>query len=413
MTDMAVLTSGLSQAQAPPGPMSLPRPFWTLWLGVVINRTGAIVQPFLSVYLVQVQGFTLPQAGATMTAFGVGSLMSHLLAGWLADRFGRRLTLTCGMLATSAAMVALGAVNGFSAVTVTAFLLGLTIEAYRPAAHAMVADLVPPLLRPKAYGLLFWAMNLGYSIAMLAGGRLADHGARAMFGVNAAVALAFAAVVWHAVPESRPAEEPLPRGRPRAVLRDRPMLAVCAVTAGYGMLYAQAFTTLPLAMAAQGITRADFGLAMALNGVLIVAVQPLAMRWLARRDHVRVLAAGTAVVATGFALTALVHDALGLALTVAVWTAGEIVIAGTLPTTVSALAPVGLQGTYAGLSGMSWAAGAALAPVIGTALLPLGPEPLWASLGGIGAASALGALLVGGPVRRRTTDRPADARPVT
>ncbi|MEU7900214.1 MFS transporter [Nonomuraea sp. NPDC049152] len=397
---MAVLTS--RPPLAPPGPLSLPRPFWTLWLGTVINRAGAIVQPFLSVYLVQIQGFTLPQAGVVMTVFGVGSLLSHVLAGWLADRYGRRLTLTCGMLATSTAMVLLGAASGFFAVAAIAFLLGLTIESYRPASQAMVADLVSPAQRPRAYALLFWAMNLGYAVAMVAGGRLADHGAHAMFGVNAAVAVVFAAVVWRAVPESRPVEGPLPAAGLRGVSRDRLMLAVCAVTAAYGLLYAQAFTTLPLAIAEQGITRTHFGLAMALNGVLIIAFQPLTGIWLARRDPGRVLAAGTAIVAAGFALTALVHDARGLALTVAIWTAGEIVIAGTLPTIVAALALPEQQGTYAGVSGMSWAAGAVLAPMIGTALLPLGPEALWNVIGLVGALSALGALLIAGPIRRRT-----------
>ncbi|MFI1399973.1 MFS transporter [Streptomyces sp. NPDC020681] len=372
-----------------------------LWLGTVVNRSGAMVQPFLSVYLVQVRGFTLVQASTVMTAFGIGSLLSQVLAGWLADRLGRRTTLTGGMLATSAAMVGLGAASGFVAVVGTAFLLGLTIESYRPASQAMVADLVSPKLRPRAYGLLFWGVNLGYSVAMVAGGWFADHGARAMFGVNAAVAVAFAALVWATVPESRPADRSLPRGRLRAVLRDRLMLAVCAVAAAYGALYAQAFTTLPLAMAEQDITRTQFGLAMALNGVLIIAVQPLTGRWVARQDPGLVLAAGTAVVATGFALTAFVDDVRGLVLTVVVWTAGEIVIAGSLPTIVAALAPQALQGTYAGLSGMSWSAGAALAPVIGAALLPLGPRALWTGIGLIGAVSALGALLIAGRVRRR------------
>ncbi|MFF3452893.1 MFS transporter [Streptomyces sp. NPDC002730] len=399
---MAVLTSRPAAAPSAAGPSSLPRPFWMLWLGTVINRTGAMVQPLLSVYLVQVRGFTLAQSGAVMTAFGVGSLLSQVLAGWLADRLGRRATLTGGMLATSAAMVALGAASGFLAVATTAFLLGLTIDSYRPASQAMVADLVPPALRPRAYGLLFWGVNVGYSVAMVAGGWFADHGARAMFAVNAAAALTFAAVVWATVPESRPAGHSPPGGRLRAVLQDRLLLAVCAVTAGYGALYAQAFTTLPLAMAEQGVSRAQFGLAMALNGVLIIVVQPLTARWVGRRDPGLVLSAGTAVVATGFALTAYVQDGRGLALTVAVWTAGEIVIAGALPTIVASLAPHELQGTYAGVCGMSWSGGAVLAPVIGTALLPLGPRALWSGIGLIGACSALGALLVAGRVRRRT-----------
>lgn len=394
MIGMAVLTS-------PVADRSLPRPFWILWLGNVVNRSGAVVQPFLSVYLVRAQGFTLAEAGVAMTAFGVGSFFSQLVGGRLADRFGRRWALTAGLLATSAALVALGAVTGFPAVVATAFLLGLTIETYRPASQAMIADLVSPESRPRAYGLLFWGVNVGYSIAMVAGGWLFDRGAQAIFGVNAAVAAVFAVLVWRAVPESR--AEPTGPG-PRAVSGDRLMLAVCAVTVGTGVLFAQPFTTLPLAMADVGIDRTAFGAAMALNGVLIVLVQPLTAKWAARRDPTVLIAAGSVVAAGGFALTAFVGDGYGLAWTVAVWTAGEIVIAGSLPTIVAALAPAGLQGTYAGISGMSWSAGAIVAPAVGMALLPLGPTVLWGGVGLIGAASALGALLTGGPVRRRVKE---------
>ncbi|SDI47027.1 hypothetical protein SAMN05192558_104322 [Actinokineospora alba] len=69
----------------------------------------------------------------------------------------------------------------------------------------------------------------------------------------------------------------------------------------------------------------------------------------------------------------------------AIWTAGEILIVGSLPTIVAALAPPGLQGAHAGISGMSWAAGAIAAPTVGMALLPLGPNVLWGGVGLIGA----------------------------
>ncbi|UMP04655.1 MFS transporter [Amycolatopsis sp. EV170708-02-1] len=384
------------------GRLSLPRPFWMLWLGVLVNRSGAMVQPFLSVYLTRVQGFGIGETGAVMAVFGVGSVLSHVVAGRLADRFGRRVTLTGGMLATSASMVLMGAATGFALVAVTAFLLGLTIESYRPASQAMVADLVPPSARPRAYGLLFWGVNLGYAVAMVAGGWFADRGATAMFGVNAAVAVVFAVLVWRAVPESRP-EAAAESGAWRLVLRDPLMLAFSVVTTAYGAMYAQAFTTLPLAMAGQGITGVHFGLVMALNGVLIVVVQPLAGERLSRLDPNRVLAAGAAVVATGFALTAFVHDAGGLAVTVVIWTAGEIAVAGSIPTIVSLLSPPALQGTYAGLSGMSWSVGAVLAPVLGSFLLPFGPGALWGGVGLVGMAAAFGATALGGPVRRRVT----------
>lgn len=384
----------------------LPSAFWGLWAGTVINRTGAMVQPFLAVYLVSAQGFSVSQVGVVMSAFGLGSLGSQAIAGWLADRIGRRTTLVGGMLATSVTMLALGAVSSPPAVAGCAALLGLTIDSYRPASQAIVADLVPRRDRPRAYGVLSWGMNLGYSFAMVGGGWFAQHGPRMMFGVNAAVAVGFAVLVWRCVPETRTTRH-TSEGAIGVALRDRLLLAMCAVTFTYGLVYAQVFTTLPLAMSREGISRAPFGLAMALNGALIVALQPFAARWTRRQSPGRALAVGTAVLSAGFAATALVHDARGLAATVAVWTSGEILAAGAGQTIVSNLATADTQGTYAGLSGMSWGAGAALAPLFGTLLMPMGSIALWGGVAVIGMLSAAGGLATGAAaerhcVRRRT-----------
>lgn len=385
-------------------PAPLPRAFWGLWAGTVINRTGAMVQPFLAVYLVAAHGFSVGQAGAVMTAFGLGSLCSQAISGWLADRIGRRRTLVGGMLATSVAMLALGAVSSPGAVLGCAALLGLTIDSYRPASQAIVADLVAPRERPRAYGLLSWGMNLGYSLAMVGGGWFADHGPRTMFGVNAAVAVAFAGLVWRCVPETR-ATCRTSDGAGGAALRDRLLLAMCAVTFTYGLVYAQVFTTLPLAMAREGISRAGFGLAMALNGALIVAFQPLASRWTRRQPPARALAVGTTVLSMGFAATALVHDVRELAATVIVWTCGEILSAGAGQTIVSSLATAYRQGTYAGLAGMSWGTGAAMAPLLGTLLMPVGGVVLWCGVAVIGMLSAAGGYATGAAAERHCLRR--------
>ncbi|GAA3144727.1 hypothetical protein GCM10020001_079730 [Nonomuraea salmonea] len=134
----------------------LPRPFWALWGGTVVNRLGTMVMPFTGVFLTQSRGMSLAAAGLVMGVFGAGSLLSQFISGVLTDRIGRRVTLTGGMVATAVFMLALGYSTSLPAILASMFCLGLVMDIYRPASNAMVADLVSPEERPRAYGLLFW-----------------------------------------------------------------------------------------------------------------------------------------------------------------------------------------------------------------------------------------------------------------
>ena len=196
-----------------------------------MNRLGTMVMPFTGVYLTQARGLSIAAAGLVMALFGAGSLVSQLLAGVLADRIGRRATLSGGMLATAAAMLALGYSTTLPAILASMFLLGLVADAYRPASNALVADLISPQERPRAYGLLFWAINLGYSVGMTAGGWLAQAGFLWLFWVDAVSCVAFAVLVWRAVPETRPMGKSEAGGF-GVVLRDRVMVGFTLVILG-------------------------------------------------------------------------------------------------------------------------------------------------------------------------------------
>ncbi|MFI5911972.1 MDR family MFS transporter [Dactylosporangium sp. NPDC051541] len=404
-------TTGISTPPVQRRRSALPGPFWALWSGTLVNRLGTMVLPFTGVYLTQARGFSVAVAGLAMTLFGVGSLLSQLIAGLLTDRIGRRATLCGSMLATAAVMLAVGYSTSLPAIIAAMFVLGLLIDAYRPASSALVADLVPPALRPRAFGLLFWAVNLGYAVAMVAGGWLAGLGFSWLFWADAVTCVVFAVLVWRAVPETRPAPGAPgagPAGGFGAVLRDRTMVAFTCITLGQALVYLQTVTMLPVAMTdVAGLSPREFGLAMALNGLLIVAFQPFVAARLDRFDPPRVMALGLAVMALGFAATAYVTTMAGLALTVAVWTAGEIVTAGIGGAIVAALAPVRLRGRYNGIYGFAWALASAVAPLAGSRLLTAGVGTLWCTVGATGLLAAVGMLLLGPAVRRRTatTDR--------
>jgi MFS family permease len=378
----------------------LPRAFWVLFCGTFVNRLGTMVEPFIGVYLTQARGMSLASAGVVMAVFGVGSLTSQLVAGWLADNLGRRATLAGAMVATAATMIFLGYSTSLPAIIAAMAVLGMVVDAYRPASQALVADLIAPHDRPRAFGLLFWAINLGFAVAMVAGGWLAQSGFVWLFWIDAVTSLVFGVLVWRAVPETRP-ERTHQAGGFREVLKDRLMVAYVLITLMYTFVYLQAFSTLPLAITGQGLPTTAYGLAMSVNGVLIVIVQPLVGHWLAKRDASAMLAVGMAVVGAGFALMAFVSTTAGYAATVAVWTLGEIVTAGMAGAVVATLAPAHLRGRYSGLFGFAWSAGGLLAPLIGTRLLSVGQGTLWMTVGALGVLAALGQLAIAPAIRRR------------
>lgn len=400
----AELPSGRIAAFLRPRVGGFPRTFWALWAGTLLNRLGTMVEPFLGLYLTTVRGLSLGQAGVVMAVLGAGSLGGTLVGGALADRIGRRATLTFATVGTGAGMLALGYAQGIAAIVGAALLLGLLLDMYRPASQAMVADIISPQDRPRAFGLLFWAVNLGWAIAMVLGGTLAQQGYLLLFWIDALTCAGFGLLVWRAIPETRSRNgggSGVLRGFGLA-LRDRVMVGYVLVTVVYTFVLMQGMTTMPLAMKEDGLGPRDYGLAIAANGFLIVVVQPLVNAWLSRRDHSLVMVVGFTLVGIGYALTAFASSLAGYVATIAVWSLGEITAASVLQAVVADLAPADLRGRYSGLYGTAWSAGFLLAPLGGTQLLGLGGgAALWPACAGLAFAAAAAQFALGPAIRRR------------
>lgn len=379
-----------------------------LWSGTLVNRLGTFVEPFLILYLTRQRGMSVAGAGGVLTVFGVGGLFSQPVGGMLADRHGRRATLTGAMLAASAAMLLLGAARTTLLITLAAFLVGLTVDLYRPASQALVADIVPSADRTRAYGLLFWAVNLGWAAATTLAGYLAERGYLLLFLGDAATSLVFGLVIWRGVarvstPDGTGAAH---RGGFGRVWRDRTFVALVALQLGYAVVFFQLFITLPLAVRSAGLSPADYGLVAAVNGLVIVVVQPLVVSRLGRFPRSATLAGAQLLVGVGFALTGLAATLPQFAAVVAVWTLGEIGVTAVSSSLVADLAGPRLRGRYFGLYGMAYGVAAVLAPALGAGIYAgLGPSVLWWGCAVVGVGLATGQLLLAPAVGRRLSAR--------
>jgi MFS family permease len=400
MTTSSTINPPATATRRSPG---LPKLVWALAATHFVGRAGGVARSFLVLYLTQAQHLSPATAGTVVAAVGLGDVGSQLLGGWLGDRIGRRNTMLVGFVGAAVALAALGSADSMPEIWAAAVGAGLTIELFRPAGSASVADL-PAQQRIRAFGLLYWASNLGFSVATVTAGILAKYGYGLLFWINVIASLIAALIVWRLVPETRPAKSVRTRRALLPVLlRDRLMIAMMAIHAGYFTLFLQTFTTLPLLMMADGLDLTTYGAVLALNGIAVVILQPLAVRLLAGRNGTTVSAISMLLVGAGAALGAVSHGTGGFAGSVLVWTLGQIGIAVRFGDTVADLAPAELRGRYMGLASTTWSVGAVLGPLAGTAVLDLAGPAVLATACVIGGTALFAAQRALAPALRRRT----------
>ncbi len=377
-------------------------------MGTVINRLGGFAVPFLMLYLTAKLQMDPASAALYVSGLGAGSFLAQLVGGEIADRFGRRPVLLFSLFASPVAMLTLGIARETWLIAVAMFMLGFFTDLFRPAMSASVIDIVPADKRTRAFGYIYWAINLGAALAPIIAGLLANFDYFLLFFLDALTTAAFGVIVLLRVPESQAAEhkvaakEANTRGRLGLAARDPMLLFFFVLSLGVGLIYSQATVTLPVDMAAAGLKPPDYGIAIAVNGFLIILVTLKLTRFLERFPRYPVMALAALLLGAGFGLTELASTLPLFALTVVVWTIGEVIGAAVAPVIVSEMSPPQLRGLYQGFWGSSWGLAFFIGPALGGFIFQnYGSDSLWATMLGLGVFLFFAYLLLAIPARRR------------
>lgn len=391
---------------------STPRVFWYVWWGTLVNRMGGFVIPLLTLYLTKQQHLSVRDAGAVVSMFGLGQMGASIIGGVIADRIGRRITMLIGLFGGSVMMTVLAFAETPQEMAICVGLLALIGEMYRPGVSALVADVVPAEQRVAAYGMIYWAVNLGFALASVIGGVLAGIDFFLLFLLDAATMAAYGLVIVFKVPETLQRKgqrhDPLLAeqigaavARQRGPLADPAFLLFVFIALFFVLIPNQSGVVLTVHMTAQGFSAAQYGAVMALNGLLIVVMQPWLTSHSSRRDPVRVLALAMLVAGVGMALHGAAASLPMHFLAVLLWTTGEILEAPTRSAVVAAMAPPHARGRYQGALVLAWGGGTFLAPRLGSWVWDWNPTALWWGCAGLGAVVGLVTLAVGRLWRHR------------
>lgn len=357
---------------------SYPRQYWLLMSGMLINTIGmGFVWPFLNIYLNEELG--IPIAAATLLPVleqGV-SLFTTLAAGSVADRFGRKGLMVLSLGAGAAIYSTMGFATQWWMFAVLLGLRGFFLPLYRVAADTMVGDLITQEEeRLPAYSLLRTVNNLGVAIGPLLGGFVAAVSYRASFLTAASAMLFFSALVFVGMVETLPkggqpsgrvsarANSASPGGY-RIIVRDHLFMLALLAFALNGMGAALPFQLLGIYGKENfALSESQLGLIVMVNALMVVAFQVPVATKTRKLQSLKVLASGAVFYAVGIASIALGSQALHFALSMAVLTIGELLIAPTFTSFAVNLAPQEMRGRYMSAYWVSWSVSRGIGPAL-------------------------------------------------
>jgi MFS family permease len=390
----------------------LPPTVRILVAGTFINKLGSFIIPFLTIVLKREFGLSGTEVGALVMAYGAGSLVSILCGGVLTDRLGRRVTLLLSLFGSGTAAVLLGFSPSIKVFATLLILFGFVADLYRPAATAIIADLLPSSQRAVGFAALRMAVNLGFAVGMTLGGLLAEWSWRMLFVGDGLTTTLYGVLVYFFIPATRPSAAAAEGTAPAASFEARPwrdavFLQAMAVSFAFGLVFFCHITALPLTMTVNaGYPAWVFGALVGMNGLLIALFEVSVVHRLRGWRRLRVAALGMALTGLGFGLSGLALHWAWFLFTVVIWTAGEIFSSPFKMAFVTDWAPPAMRGRYLSLYQATWSVAMALNPIL---FLPLqarlGDRVFWPLMMAIAAPAIVVLLRLD-----RTADRPERLR---
>lgn len=376
----------------------LSRATWLLSSVMLVNRSGTMVVPFMTIYLTSpAMGYSIAQAGLVMGIFGLGAICGGFLGGRLTDRWGFHRVQLAALSGGGFFFIVLGQVTSYPLICICTFLLSVVNDAFRPANSTAIATYSKEENRTRSYSLNRLAINLGWAAGGAIGGILASINYHLLFWVDGGTNLVAALLlriflhpdatklVHHRREESnKPVLSPY---------RDRTYLQFIVCTVLFASCFFQLFSTLPLFYKrVLGMPEYMIGLLLTINGLIISVVEMvLVFKLEGRRDNLHYVFFGV----MGIGVSYLLLDVLPLSVPVAyfcmvVSTVGEMFAMSFLNSFWIARTSRSNRGRYAGLYTIAWSTAQVIGPTGGAEIAQrAGFSVLWWVVGCVCLAAAL------------------------
>ncbi|WP_276502016.1 MFS transporter [Terrimonas pollutisoli] len=371
---------------------------WLLSLIMLINRSGTMVVPFMTLYLTSPKmGYSVGQAGMVFGLFGLGAFCGAYIGGKLTDKIGYYPVQLITLIGGGILFILLGQMKTYPLICLFTFLVSFVGEAFRPANSTAIAFYSKEENRTRSYALNRLAINIGWAVGSAIGGILAKINYELLFWVDgitnilaAIVMILFLKPVNRAVAETSQETAQTPA---LSAFRDKTFIIFILVTTLFASCFFQIFTNIPVYFKRHlHLSEPYIGLLMAINGVIIALIEMILVYKLeGKRKSMVYITSGVLLTGLSFWLLNIpFHGAfIGLCMITLV-TFGEILSMPFMNSYWISRTQRNNRGQYAALYTMAWSAAQTLGPMGGAQLAEhAGFTTLWWVVGGLSIAAAL------------------------
>jgi len=368
----------------------LSRSTWWLALVMLINRSGTMVVPFMTMYLTQHLGVSIGKAGFVMSLFGLGAIVGALIGGKLTDKLGYYYIQIVTLIGGGIMFILLGQMHSYPAICICTFFLAMVNEAFRPANSVAVAHYSKEENRTRSYSLNRLAINLGWALGGALGGIIATYNYTWLFWVDGITNISAAILLYMVLAPSRnintEVKQPTKKVEINSAYKDTTYLIFIIMVFVFAMCFFQLFTTIPVFYKQEFHLSVFFiGLVMALNGLIIAFFEMIIIFKLeGRRPHLHFISTGVVLIGVSYLLLDVysVNYAVLAVISMLVISIGEILSMPFMNSYWIARTQSHNRGQYAALFTVAWALAQAAGPLIGSLVAEKwGFKILWIIIG--------------------------------
>ena len=351
----------------------LSRSTWWLALVMLINRSGTMVVPFMTIYMTQHIGVSISKAAFVMSLFGTGAVIGALIGGKLTDKLGYYYIQITTLVGGGVMFIVLGQMKSYFSISVCTFLLAFINEAFRPANSVAVAHYSKEENRTRSYSLNRLAINLGWAVGGGLGGFIASYNYNLLFWVDGLTNLCGAALLYFVLAPSRnvATEVKVKKEKTggRTAYQDSNYLIFIFILFLFAMCFFQLFTTIPVFYKEQfHLTVFFIGMIMTLNGLIISVFEMITIFKLeGRRPLLHFISFGVVLVGIAYLMLNIpgMNRAALAIIIMLLFTFGEILSMPFMNSYFIARTQPHNRGQYAALLTVAWASAQAIGPFIG------------------------------------------------
>ncbi len=384
------------------GAKGLSRDLWVIYTATLINRSGTMVLPFLTLYLTTRLHEDAATAGLILTFYGLGALVTAPFIGKLSDKIGSLTVMKFSLFFSGIILIFYPLITSFTLLLTVTLLWSIINEAFRPAVMSLISYIAPADKRRTAFAMNRLVINLGMSIGPVAAGFLAQLNFSIIFYVDAATAimaalfLTFYPIRYQINTEEIEREVEKLQSHRGSVFKDfRFLFFLLAITPATMVIF-QHLGVLPLYLVKDlHFQTSTFGMLTAVNTVLIIFVEVPLNTAMTSWSEKKSLALGALLIGIGFGATALVSGVAPLIITIIIWTFGEMILFPASSSFAAEISPPNRRGEYMGYFQMSFSLAFTLGPWLGTLVYEnFGGKEVWFASFIVSIISASALLLI-------------------